>query len=94
MRRIEASALSVSMDAETLTVFLKDSRELSVPLSWFPVLEKATPAQRAKWRLIGHGEGVHWPEIDEDVSVTALLRRACLATSSLPLECVFFHLKQ
>ena len=76
MRRIEAQALSVSMDAETLTLFLKNGRELSVPLSWFPVLEKATPAQRANWRLIGHGEGVHWPEIDEDVSVTALLGHA------------------
>ena len=76
MRRIEASALSVSMDAETLTLFLKNGRELSVPLSWFPVLEQATPAQRANWRLIGQGEGVHWPEIDEDVSVTALLGHA------------------
>ena len=76
MRRIEAQALSVSMDAETLTLFLKNGRELSVPLSWFPVLEQATPAQRANWRLIGQGEGVHWPEIDEDVSVTALLGHA------------------
>ncbi|WP_370690146.1 DUF2442 domain-containing protein [Fluviicoccus sp.] len=38
-----------------------------MPLSWFPVLKQATPAQRAKWRLIGHGEGVYWPEIDENV---------------------------
>lgn len=76
MRRIEATALSVAMDADMLTVFLKDGRELSVPLSWFPGLEQATPAQRTNWRLIGQGEGVHWPEIDEDVSVTALLEHA------------------
>ena len=76
MRRIEAAAQSVAMDNDTLHVFLTDGRELSVPLSWFPVLEQATPAHRANWRLIGHGEGVHWPEIDEDVSVTALLGHA------------------
>ena len=73
MRRIEVQALSVSVDADMLHVFLKDGRKLPVPLSWFPVLEQATPAQRANWRMIGHGEGVHWPEIDEDISVTALL---------------------
>ncbi|WP_207224574.1 DUF2442 domain-containing protein [Fluviicoccus keumensis] len=63
----------MSVDDEALHILLADGRVLSAPLSRFPVLEKATPAQRANWRLIGHGEGVHWPEIDEDFSVTALL---------------------
>jgi hypothetical protein len=52
---------------------LADGRELSVPLEWFPRLRDATPALRGAWRLIGHGEGVHWPELDEDISVGALL---------------------
>lgn len=69
----DSFARTVSVDDEALHIMLADGRELSAPMSWFPVLEKATPAQRAKWRLIGHGEGVHWTEIDEDVSVTALL---------------------
>jgi hypothetical protein len=74
--KYDAHARMVSVDDEALHILLADGRELSAPLSWFPVLERATPAQRANWRLIGHGEGVHWPEIDEDVSVTALLGHA------------------
>ena len=52
---------------------LADGRELSIPLEWFPRLRDATPPQRANWRLIGRGEGVHRAELDEDVSVGGLL---------------------
>ena len=51
---------------------LADGRSISAPLEWFPRLRDATPAQRAHWRLIGGGEGVHWPDIDEDISVLRL----------------------
>jgi hypothetical protein len=54
-------------------VRLVDGREVSVPLEWFPTLREATDAQRNKWRLIGNGVGIHWEELDEDVSVTGLL---------------------
>jgi hypothetical protein len=47
-----------------------------VPLAWFPPLLDATPAQRAHWRLIGRGEGIHWPDVDEDILVSGLLRVA------------------
>ena len=56
-----------------MIVFLEDGRELSIPLEWFPRLRKATEEQLNKWRLIGKGEGIHWDEIDEDISVENLL---------------------
>jgi hypothetical protein len=55
-------------------VVLADGRELAAPLEWFPRLRDATPEQRAKWRLIGGGQGIHWPDVDEDIAVTTLLR--------------------
>jgi hypothetical protein len=66
-------ATDVVFDAATFRVVLEDGRELSVPIDWFPRLRRATPAERKNWRLIGRGEGIHWPEIDEDVSVLGLL---------------------
>jgi hypothetical protein len=57
-----------------LHVTLDDGRELSVPIEWYPLLRDATPAQRQEWRLIGRGEGIHWPQIDEDISVLGLLK--------------------
>jgi hypothetical protein len=55
-------------------VRLKDGRGISVPLEWFPWLKEATPKQRKNWRLIGSGIGIHWPDLDEDISVSALLK--------------------
>ena len=55
-------------------MLLADGRELSAPLVWFPRLVEATDAQRRHWRLIGRGQGIHWPEVDEDISVASLLR--------------------
>lgn len=69
----EPLAVDIAVDDATLRVSLEDGRELAVPIEWFPRLRDATPEQRANWRLIGVGEGVHWPEIDEDISVLGLL---------------------
>ncbi len=69
----EPLAVDVMVDSTTLRVSLDDGREISAPLEWFPRLRDASPADRANWRLIGVGEGIHWPEIDEDISVLGLL---------------------
>jgi hypothetical protein len=66
-------ATDVKVDTERLHVALSDGREISVPLAWFPRLHQATPQQRRRWELIGRGIGLHWPDIDEDLSVAGLL---------------------
>jgi len=66
-------ATAVRLDARVLAVELSDSRSLSVPLAWFPRLLAGTRRECANWRLIGGGEGIHWPDLDEDISVEALL---------------------
>jgi hypothetical protein len=58
---------------DSLTVSLADGRTITVPLVWFPRLLHADPAARAKWELLGDGEGIHWPAVDEDLSVEGLL---------------------
>lgn len=70
-----ASAIDVAVDSCSLRVSLADGREVSAPLEWFPRLRDATPEQRNRWQLIGGGYGIHWDEIDEDISVPSLLRR-------------------
>ena len=71
--RLSAQAMSVEFVDASLRIGLTDGREISAPIEWFPRLRDASPEQRGNWRLIGQGEGVHWPDIDEDVSVNALL---------------------
>ena len=66
-------AVGVHFTAETLIVDLADGRTVSVPLAWYPRLENATPAQRRNWQLSGAGYGIHWPDVDEDLSVHGLL---------------------
>jgi hypothetical protein len=66
-------ALSVAAQDGELVVHLEDGRTLTVPLEWFPRLRDATPAQLAAYRLVGQGVGIHWPELDEDLSVRGLL---------------------
>ena len=61
---------------DRLVVILADGRELAAPLAWFPRLLEATVDQRRNWRLIGGGHGIHWPDVDEDISVASLLRAA------------------
>jgi hypothetical protein len=73
MKHHPTSAVTVQVTADTLTVDLSDGRSISVPLAWYPRLSHGTAAERANWRLIGRGEGVHWPDLDEDISVDNLL---------------------
>ena len=68
-----ATAQSVDVSEHSLTVDLADGRTIVVPTSWFPRLMQGTPAERANFRLIGNGTGVHWPDLDEDISVESLL---------------------
>ena len=68
-----ADAVDVSFTEDELVVTLADARRVSAPLEWFPRLLTATPAQRANWRLIGRGVGIHWEDVDEDISVRSLL---------------------
>jgi hypothetical protein len=67
-------ATSIECTDDELIVALSDGRTLAVPLAWFPRLLSATKAERADWRLIGSGEGIHWETLDEDLSVRGLLR--------------------
>lgn len=67
-------ARQVEVTNDELTVVLADGRRISAPLAWFPRLLHATPEQRADWELLGDGEGIHWPDVDEDLSVSGLLR--------------------
>jgi hypothetical protein len=66
-------AEDVRVTNDSLIVDLSDGRTISVPLEWFPRLLHATPEERSNWRLIGRGHGVHWEEIDEDISVEGLV---------------------
>ena len=68
-----ASVQNVTVTEDSLTVDLSDGRTLSVPLTWFPRLLHGTPEERNNWRLIGEGEGIHWQELDEDISVENLI---------------------
>lgn len=66
-------AEDVTVSDDTLCVDLSDGRSISVPLAWYPRLLRATPAERKRWRLIGRGFGIHWEDLDEDISVEGLL---------------------
>jgi len=68
-----AKAQNVAVSDDTITVDLSDGRTISIPIGWYPRLLHGTPEQRNNWRLIGTGEGIHWPELDEDISVENLI---------------------
>lgn len=70
---IEPVATRVSFERGRMLVRFADGRELAVPLDWFPRLKRATPTQRKHWELVGGGIGIHWPDVDEDISVENLL---------------------
>ena len=73
---VEASSIlarTVSVTDASLIVELMDGRSLSVPLAWYPRLQHGTPDERKNWRLIGRGDGIHWPDLDEDISVSGLV---------------------
>jgi hypothetical protein len=75
-RKAGEAIRDVRVSEDTLAVDLADGRTISVPLAWYPRLLRATPTQRAKWEIAGGGYGIHWPDIDEDLSVEGLLRGA------------------
>ena len=66
-------APSLAVTDDTLTVELADGRTISLPLAWYPRLAHATRQERDNWRLIGQGQGIHWPDLDEDISIESLL---------------------
>ena len=70
----ESMASDVWFDSDMMHVHLLDGREISVPLEWFPKLQDATNEQKIKWRRIGRGVGIHWDELDEDISAAALFK--------------------
>ena len=69
----ESMISRVEVSDEAITAHLTDGRVISVPLAWSWRLSDATPAQRARWELIGDGHGVHWPDVDEDISADGML---------------------
>ncbi len=69
----DAIAQRIAIDDHSVVVELRDGRTISAPLGWFPRLLHGSIAERANWRLIGAGEGIHWPDLDEDISVASLL---------------------
>ena len=66
-------AVGADLTDDTLSVDLSDGRTISVPIGWFPRLEHASPEERKNWRLIGKGQGIHWTDVDEDISVEGLV---------------------
>lgn len=73
---IDVRAISIQdviVSEDTLTVDLADGRSVSTPLAWYPRLWHGTEAERNNWRLIGQGEGIHWPDLDEDISLEGLI---------------------
>lgn len=73
LARYENIATNVLFAPDSICFELADGRSISAPLVWFPRLLNATDEQRQRWELIGRGSGVHWPEVDEDISVSGLL---------------------
>lgn len=67
---------NVVLDEDRLSVELMDGRAISVPLAWYPRLANASSAQRSRWEIAGGGYGIHWPELDEDLSTEGMLRGA------------------
>ena len=84
VRSVLAQHVRVTSDA--LVVDLNDGRTLIAPLAWYPRLAHGTTSERSKWRLIGRGEGIHWPELDEDISVAGLVAGQPSGESQLSLQ--------
>ena len=83
--KVDLRVKAVSVDDDRLTVDLMDGRSIAVPLAWYPRLFDATPEQRSNWELAGGGYGIHWPDIDEELSTEGLLRGAPAPRSAAPL---------
>ena len=79
-------AATVAVTDDTLTVELTDGRSISAPLAWYPRLLHASAAERRNWQLIARGEGIHWPDVDEDISVASLIAGRPSAESAASLQ--------
>ncbi|MCP5523278.1 MAG: DUF2442 domain-containing protein [Verrucomicrobiales bacterium] len=77
---------SVAVTGDSLSLELSDGRSLSVPLGWFPRLLHGTSEERGRWELIGRGSGIHWPDLDEDISLEGLLAGRSSAESQQSLD--------
>ena len=82
--RADERVHTVTFTEDTFTVELKDGRAITTPLAWVPRLLHAAPAQRENWQVSGSGYGIHWPDVDEDISTEGLLRGAPASRGSLP----------
>ena len=78
--------LDVTFSEDSLSVSLREGRVISVPLVWYPRLLNATSAQRRNWKIAGEGYGIHWPEVDEDLSTEGLLRGAKAPKAHTPAK--------
>jgi uncharacterized protein DUF2442 len=67
------AAIAVTVTDDTLAADLSDGRTISVPLAWYPRLAHANVEERSNWKLVARGEGMHWPDVDEDISVASLI---------------------
>jgi hypothetical protein len=76
--------LSVDLTDDALSISLRDGRVITVPLAWYPRLLNATAAQRNNWKIAGGGYGIHWPDVDEDLSTEGLLRGAPAPKAHIP----------
>jgi len=74
--RADERVANVAFSPDSLSVSLMDGRTISVPLAWYPKLLQATEEQRKNWEVAGAGYGIHWPDLDEDLSTEGLLRGA------------------
>ena len=81
-----AAAQKVAVSDDTLLVDLVDGRTVSVPLAWYPRLSHGSISERENWRLVGRGEGIHWPDLDEDISVESLLAGRASGESQSSLD--------
>ncbi len=73
MFKVQPKAMTIVCSDDELRVSLTDGRTLTVPIAWFPRLAHASSSERAEYELLGDGEGIHWPQVDEDISVAGLL---------------------
>ncbi len=73
IEQLSVSARQIRITENELTVYLEDGRSASVPLAWYPRLIYGEPQERSNWRFIGNGEGIHWPDLDEDIRIRDIL---------------------
>lgn len=80
-KKIDERIADVDVGKDLLTVYLKDGRIVAVPLNWYPRLKKATQIARRHWEICGGGYGIHWPDIDEDLSIDGILQGSHLGSA-------------